>query len=96
MAARRPIVSTPIADVAGPYADIVHLGTGVAEFVAACERALAPPDSERMPLNDIQTAAAKQLARDLSSAQLIESTVSDRIINFLTNPEPAQKAEEKK
>jgi UDP-galactopyranose mutase len=47
MAAEHPIVSTPIRDVAGPYADIVYLGEGPEEFVKACERALAAPSSER-------------------------------------------------
>jgi UDP-galactopyranose mutase len=40
MAAERPIVSTPITDVAEPYGDIVHLGERPDEFVRACERAL--------------------------------------------------------
>jgi UDP-galactopyranose mutase len=47
MAAERPIVSTPITDVAEPYGDIVYLGDTPAAFVAACERALAAPDEER-------------------------------------------------
>ncbi len=41
MAAERPIVSTPITDVAEPYGDVVYLANTPAEFVAACERALA-------------------------------------------------------
>jgi UDP-galactopyranose mutase len=45
MAAERPIVSTPITDVAEPYGDIVYLGETAEDFIAACERALdAPPD----------------------------------------------------
>src|SRR5690349_8646880 len=47
MAAERPIVSTPIADVASAYADIVYLADTPAAFVAACERALAAPAEER-------------------------------------------------
>jgi UDP-galactopyranose mutase len=47
MAAERPIVSTPIRDVAEPYGDIVYLGRGPVEFVAACERALASGAAER-------------------------------------------------
>jgi UDP-galactopyranose mutase len=46
MAAERPIVSTPIPDVAEPYGDIVRLGASPAEFVAACEAALAESDEE--------------------------------------------------
>ena len=47
MAAGRPIVSTPIADVAEPYGGIVYLGANAEEFIAACERALAAPPEER-------------------------------------------------
>jgi UDP-galactopyranose mutase len=47
MAAERPIVSTPIADVAEPYGDIVYLADTPEAFVRACERALAAPAEER-------------------------------------------------
>jgi hypothetical protein len=47
MAAGRQIVSTPIADVAGPYGDLVYVGAGADGFVAACERALAASPLER-------------------------------------------------
>src|SRR5207248_11297814 len=40
MAAERPIVSTPITDVAEPYGDIVYLGDDAATFLAGCEQAL--------------------------------------------------------
>lgn len=47
MAAERPIVSTPITDVAEPYGDIVYLGSTAGEIIAACEAALAEPHGER-------------------------------------------------
>jgi len=47
MAAERPIVSTPITDVAEPYGDIVYLGDTPEAFIAACERALAASPEER-------------------------------------------------
>ncbi len=47
MAAERPIVSTPIADVAEPYGDIVYLGATPDSFLAACERALSASADER-------------------------------------------------
>jgi UDP-galactopyranose mutase len=47
MAAERPIVSTPITDVAVPYGDIVYLGATPEEFLAACDAALAAPPEER-------------------------------------------------
>lgn len=40
MAAERPIVSTPITDVAEPYGDVVRIAATPAEFVAACDAAL--------------------------------------------------------
>ena len=46
MAAEKPIVSTPIADVAEPYGEIVYLGATAQEFLAGCERALRPPAKE--------------------------------------------------
>ena len=47
MAAERPIVSTPITDVAEPYGDIVRLGATPEAFVAACEDALVEGEEER-------------------------------------------------
>lgn len=40
MAAEKPIVSTPITDVAEPYGDIVYIGASADEFIAACDLAL--------------------------------------------------------
>jgi hypothetical protein len=47
MAAERPIVSTPITDVAEPYGDIVYLGDTPQAFLAACESALSAGAAER-------------------------------------------------
>ena len=41
MAAELPIVSTPIADVVGPYGDVVAIAAGAQEFGLACAEALA-------------------------------------------------------
>src|SRR5207245_7088042 len=41
MAAEKPIVSTPIADVAGPYGGIVYLADTPEEFTVVCAQALA-------------------------------------------------------
>ncbi|WP_240965070.1 glycosyltransferase [Acidovorax sp. SRB_24] len=41
LAAGRPVVSTPICDVAGPYAGIVSIAASRCAFVAACAAALA-------------------------------------------------------
>ena len=47
MAAEKPIVSTPITDVAEPYKEIVYLGATPQEFIAACERAIGSGENER-------------------------------------------------
>lgn len=50
MAAEKPIVSTPITDVAKPYGDIVFIAEGTANFIRGCEGALAisPGQREKM------------------------------------------------
>jgi UDP-galactopyranose mutase len=40
LAADRPVVSTPVADVVAAYAGVVEIASNSAEFVAACERLL--------------------------------------------------------
>jgi UDP-galactopyranose mutase len=47
MAAERPIVSTPITDVAEPYGNVVYLGATPEEFLAACDAALGASAEER-------------------------------------------------
>jgi UDP-galactopyranose mutase len=46
MVAEKPIVSTPITDVAEPYGKIVYLGETPENFAAACERALKASSQE--------------------------------------------------
>jgi len=46
MASEHPIVTTSIRDVVGPYGDVVYVGDGPADFVAACEQALAARPNE--------------------------------------------------
>lgn len=65
MAAGKPVVSTPITDVAEPYGDIVYLGSTPEEFIAACERALSASDEERE-------------ARAVRAARVLERTSWDR------------------
>ena len=47
MAAGKPIVSTRIEDIAGPYGSMVGLADDPAEFLGACERALGETTAER-------------------------------------------------
>ena len=60
MAAERPIVSTPITDVAEPYGDIVYLGDTPEAFVSACEAALkASPRQRAANIDDMRAVLAK-------------------------------------
>lgn len=60
MAAGKPIVSTPITDVAEPYGQMVGLADTAAEFVAACERALdETPDATARRLGQYKGVLAK-------------------------------------
>lgn len=47
MAAERPIVSTPITDVADPYGDVVRIASTPTDFIAACDAALRESAEER-------------------------------------------------
>lgn len=48
MAAELPIVSTPVADVADAYSDIVSIAGDAPSFIAACEAALLASPEEHM------------------------------------------------
>jgi UDP-galactopyranose mutase len=61
MAAGKPIVSTPVADVAEPYAALVRIGDGAAQFLAACEGALAEAGEPR----ERRAREMRELAEDL-------------------------------
>jgi hypothetical protein len=54
------------------------ISPGMEKVLANLE--LRPPQSEGQKMTDIQIAAAKQLARDLSDARIIEEPVRDKII----------------
>lgn len=62
------------------------ISPGMEKVLANLE--IRPPQGESQKPTDIQIAAAKQLARDLSDAQLIEEPVRDRIIEGLSKPAP--------
>lgn len=59
MAAELPIVSTPVADVADMYSDIVAIAPDAKSFIAACEAALlAPPEEHEERIKKIRKALA--------------------------------------
>lgn len=60
MAAERPVVSTPITDVAEPYGDVVYLADGPEAFLAACEATLrASPRQRAANVADMRDAVAR-------------------------------------
>ena len=66
MAAGRPIVSTPITDVAEPYSHVVHVASGAEDFVEACADALREQGPRR--------ARREQDMRDIVAATSWERT----------------------
>ncbi len=81
MAAERPIVSTPITDVAEPYGDIVYLGDTPASFVAACERAMASGSGERAARAEMMRGVLGRTSWDATAAamnDLVERAASQR------------------
>ena len=47
LAGERPVVSTAIRDVKALYGDVIAIGRDHAEFIAACEDAIAAPQAQR-------------------------------------------------
>lgn len=76
-AGKKPVIATVIDPSLSPGLDKV-----IANLV------IRPADSEGPSASDIQIAAAKQLARDLHQANLIEEPVKERILKALTPPVP--------
>jgi UDP-galactopyranose mutase len=79
MAARLPIVSTNIADVAGPYGHVVPIARNAGEFLAHCEAALAA---------DAGTRAAMIAAMDAIVEATSWETTAERMANLLRGTAP--------
>lgn len=62
------------------------LSPGIDTVIANLE--IRPPQLEDRARTDVETALAKQLARDLAYARVIEESVSERILGDLSNPPP--------
>jgi protoporphyrinogen oxidase/glycosyltransferase involved in cell wall biosynthesis len=67
MAAELPSVSTPIADVAKPYGHVVAIATGPAQFVAACEEALARTPADTAELRGTMRAIVAGTSWDVTA-----------------------------
>ena len=72
---KKPMIATLISPTISP---------GMEKVVANIE--IRPPQEESHKLTDIETAAAKQLAKDLADAKIIEEPVRNRIIEGLSKP----------
>lgn len=62
------------------------ISPGLEKVIANLE--IRPPSQDDRKPTDIEIAAAKQLARDLSDARIIEDSVRDRILDALSKPSP--------
>ena len=86
MAAERPIVSTPIADVVRSYASIVYLADSPTSFVEACERALAAPAEERATRTEMARVVLAQTSWD-ATAKHMEELMEEALISRRTSLE---------
>ncbi len=68
MAAERPVVSTPITDVAEPYGEIVRLGATPSEFVTACDAVFLAGDAERQRRAEAMRAVLAKTSWDATAA----------------------------
>src|SRR3954449_11628489 len=85
MAAERPIVSTPITDVAEPYGKVVYLGRTPAEFLAACEAALAAGPEERATRIAKMRRVLAQTSWD-ATAQAMEELIEQAVMANSSRP----------
>lgn len=74
---KRAIVATLIDSSISP---------GIEKVIANLE--IRPPQADKHVPTDIEIAAAKRLANDLTDAKIIEEPVRDKILNALTKPAP--------
>jgi protoporphyrinogen oxidase/glycosyltransferase involved in cell wall biosynthesis len=83
MAARRPIVSTPVTDVAEPYGNCVDIAEDAPAFIAACERVLRASTRElgaRFELMDQVLARTSWNDTADAMAALLEQAVKARYV----------------
>jgi UDP-galactopyranose mutase len=72
MAAGKPVVSTPVADVVEPYGEIVHIGRDPGSFVAACERALGEDSVSRARRTSSMRGVVNATSWDATGARMRE------------------------
>jgi UDP-galactopyranose mutase len=91
MAAELPIVSTPIVDVARPYGHVVAIADGAAEFIAACESALAMAPARAQALSAsmraIVAGTSWEVTVDAMRALLVATAPHRVAARFVVQPE---------
>ncbi|HYD80472.1 MAG TPA: FAD-dependent oxidoreductase [Paucimonas sp.] len=90
MAAGLPIVSTPIADVAGPYSGIVAIAGDAPSFVAACEAALLATPEQQAELAARMRAVLARTSWESTATRmrdLIEALQTERALRKLPSAE---------
>ncbi|MDD2714072.1 MAG: glycosyltransferase, partial [Simplicispira sp.] len=70
LAAGKPVVSTPVRDVAQQYSEVVPIAASPAEFVAACERILARSESEQAAFQDEAAEVVAATSWDLTASAM--------------------------
>jgi UDP-galactopyranose mutase len=70
MAAELPIVSTAIADVAAPYGGIVAIAHDTAQFIAACEDALAATGQQQAAMRSAMRAIVDATSWDATADKM--------------------------
>jgi protoporphyrinogen oxidase/glycosyltransferase involved in cell wall biosynthesis len=86
MAGGRPIVSTPIVDVAGPYGEVVDIAGDGSAFLAACERALRRPAGQQAALMERMREIVARTSWDATAARVLELLAA---ASRERSPEPA-------
>ncbi len=76
MAAELPSVSTPIADVARPYGHVVAIAGGAAEFIAACEAALALTPEQLEAKRSLMRSIVANTSWDVTAGAMRELLIS--------------------
>ncbi len=86
-----PVRTGPSAGTRAEIGTIIDAGLspGLDRVVANLE--IRPPRKANMPMNDVEIAKAKQLAKDLSDAGVIEVAAATRITESLTPKLPEEK-----
>ncbi len=92
MAAERPIVSTPITDVAVPYGDIVYLADTAEEFIEACAQALAAKAEVNKTQIDKMRAVLMKTSWD-ATVEAMEALIAQSVDNRLRKTDAPESLE---